>query len=202
MLRHKLWTKDYKHEYSFEFKGKKYLVHSAVRLTDKGRKYLKSQTHDVLLTEVFYYIDERKCWSYEFRTMDMGYITRASTDIPPDELIEEIINPASDGYMFRQVCGAPSTNFTSGTKHTKKDWEIPEVVTGWVILFLVFFASMIFRDLYMRTLINIIAFCWFVVYRQQYIEANTTYTYNEDTKHLQKKYEILYGVKNNKENDK
>ena len=199
MFHYKLLTNKYKHEYSFEFNDQKYLVHSAVKLSDQGKKYLQSLTYEAILTEVFYYFDGRKCWTYEFRDINFPCgATRASTDVPPHELIEEVVTPASGGYMLREIVG-PEWGAEPSKKQTKRDLEIPEVRTGWIIFTLVSIFAFIFKDWYITATIHIAAIIWFAKYRQQYINANTIYTHDEDTEMLKKKYEILYGLKNDKE---
>lgn len=200
MLIYMLTTNKYKHEYTFKFKNVKYHVHSIVYLTDEGKHYLNSRTNEAILTEVFINWNGNRCWKYEFRSgKRFGGITNASTDIPPDKLIEEVMSPASGDYMLREVCG-PEWNASSGVKHTKKDLEIPEVRNGWIIFILVSFGAFIFKDWYITLIIQLIAACYFLIYRKMYIDANTVYTHTKDTEMLKKKYEVLYGLKNSEEN--
>ena len=199
MLVYKYLTKNKKHEYSFEFKGNKYHIHSVVKLTERGKKYLGARTHEAILTEVFLGWNNMRFWKYEFRSIEgFGHITNASTDIPPDNLIAEVIAPASGNYMLREIVGS-QWNASSETRHTKKDMEIPEVRIGWIIFVAVSLLAFIFKDWYLTLMIQIVALIWFVQYRKQHIDANTVYTYDEDTEMLKSKYNILYGLKNNKE---
>ena len=193
-------TKNYKHEYSFMFQCKKYNVYSIVKLTDEGKKYLGSRTKEAILTEVFINRHGNRCWKYEFRTIEFsGCTINASTDTPPNKLIEEVISPASGDYMLREIAG-PKWGASSGTKHTKTDWEISEVRIGWIIYVVISIFAFIFKDWYITLMIQLAAIIWFVQYRKQHIDANTVYTHNEDTEMLKSKYEVLYGLKNNKEN--
>lgn len=202
MLMYKLLTKNYKHYYSFDFQGKAYLVHSIVRLTDEGQKYLGSSTKEVILTENFIDNNGRRNWKYEFRSIQLpSHITNASTDRPPNKLIEEVIVPASEAYVSREIFGVDSPHFQTGTKHTKSDWEIPEVRMGWIIFIAVFLGVAIFKDWYVQAIIRIVATLFFFTYRSQYKNAYTTYTHDEDIEILKKKYEILYGIKSTKENE-
>lgn len=193
-------TSHYKHDYFFDFNGKKYRVHSIVRLTEDGMNYLDSANREVILTEQFTRRDGTLCWKYEFKSImyNVGIIDKC-TDRTPDDLIEEIIEPASAEYASREIFGIESTEHTKVIKHVKKDWEITEVFTGWIILIFVFIFSFIFNDWYIRFIIQIIAGWVFGLYRQAYIDAYTTYTFDEDSKILSKKMEVLYGVKPNKE---
>lgn len=200
MLIYKLLTKNYKHEYYFIFQGEKYNVHSVVKLKDDGKKYLGSRTKDAILTEVFINRDGCRCWKYEFRSIERsGCITNASTDISPNKLIEDVISPASDNYMLREIYGTQWVS-PSVTKHTKTDWEISEVRIGWIIFAAISIFAFIFKDWYITLIIQIVMFIWFVQYRKRYIDANTIYIHNEDTEMIRNKYDALYGLKDNKEN--
>ena len=201
MLVYMLSTNKYKHEYSFKFKDEKYHVYSIVRLTDWGKRYLNSHTDEAILTEVFINWNENRCWKYEFKTAKPSRcIVSACTDVPPEKLIEEVVSPASGEYMLREVCGPQMYSLKASEKHVKKDWDIPEVRTGWIIFFAVSLCAFIFKDWYVIAMIQIAAICFFCTYRKQYIDANTTYTHNKDMGMLKKKYEVLYGLKDNKEN--
>lgn len=199
MLTHKLLTNNYKHDYFFEFKGEKYRVHSIVKLTEKGRLYLGALKREVILTEVFINLKGKRCWKYEFQSVALNEgITNASTDLPPNKLIEEVITPATAEYASREILGIDSPVYKKGEKHTKKDWEIPEVRRGWIILIVIFIISAFFKDWYVRLIIRIVAGWIFGLYRQEYVNAYTTYTHDEDMELFRKKYEVLYGLKNNK----
>ena len=202
MLERKLLTKNYKHDYFFVFHGEKYRVHSIVRLTEQGRVYLGALKREAILTEVFINWNGKRCWKYEFRSTALNVgITNASTDVPPNKLIEEVITPATVEYASREILGTDSPFYQTGEKHTKKDWEIPEVRRGWIILIAIFIGSLIFKDWYVKLIINIVAAWIFGLYRKEYINAYTTYTHDEDTEIIKKKYDVLYGLKNNKENE-
>jgi len=202
MLVYKFWTKDYKQEYYFEFEGKRYLTHSIVRLTDEGQRYLESNTKEVILTEQFINWNGVRCWKYEFKKLGLtGGVTTASTDRPPSELIDEVVIPSNQEYAEREIFGMESPAYKNGIKHTKKDWEIPEVRNGWIILILVIIGASIFKDWYVQLIIRAAAGWIFGLYRQAYVNAHTTYTHDEDTEILRKKLEILYGVKFNKEDN-
>ena len=188
------WTKNYKHEYSFDFKGQKYLVHSIVRLTEEGQKYLGAAKREAVLTEAFYNWNNVRCWTYEFRTYSLTTpVKTLSTDTPPDKLIENVIHPATAGYMEREVFGTYAPSYTTGRKVQSKDWEIPEVRTAWLIFLVIFFAVSIFKDWYVKFIIRIVAGWYFGMYRQGYVDAHTVYVHDEDAEMHKKKWEILHG---------
>jgi hypothetical protein len=169
-------------------------VHSIVRLTEEGRIYFGAQKREVILTEVFTDHKDVLWWKYEFRSV--SYTTykpiNKSTTRSPNELIEEVVMEASADYTERQIFGTDSPLHTMGKKIVKKDWEIPEVMTGWIVFILVIIGVVIFKDWYVQLLLRGIAGYVFAKYRKAHIDARTTYEYNEDTEIEAKKYEILY----------
>lgn len=195
-------TSRYEHEYFFEFKGEKYRVHSIVKLTEEGRRYLKFARKEVILTEVFFNPHcKRTCWKYEGKDIKPNIgINNKNTDRPPDELIEEIVMPASAEYASREILGTSSPVYkTNATKHTKKDWEIPELRKAWIIFVLVFIGISIFADWYVQLILRFIASSYFWKYRMAHINAYTTYTHDEDDEMFKKKYHALYGIRSNEE---
>lgn len=194
-----------KHDYFFEFKGEKYRVHSVVRLTDEARRYLGAWRNEVILTEV--YTDERRkitWYKYEFKSIayNVGIINK-STDRLPDDMIEEIVQPASADYASREILGtnSPVYKTNTATKNTKKDWEIPTLRKAWIIFILVFIGVSIFADWYVQLLIRLFASAYFWKYRKAHVDAYTTYTYDEDSEIIRAKYAALYGLKPNKKNE-
>ena len=131
MVHYKELTNHYEHQDSFSFKDKYYRVHSIVRLTESGRKILRSRTNKVILTEQFNWWNGKTCWKYIFNKWPSG-CTDAITDISPDKLIEDIVIEASVEYASIETLGVYSPYYKTGKKYSKKDWEIPEVLTGCV----------------------------------------------------------------------
>lgn len=193
LLYYKLWTDKYTHKYYFEFKGKVYLVHSIVRLTEEGRKYLGAMKREAILTECFIMHDDTPFYKYMFKSSSLSIgITNASTDRSPDELVEDVIMPASDGYSEREIFGRDAPSYTSGKKISKKDWEIPELRIRWIIFILVVIFAGIFQPWYLKLLIRGIAGWIFGIYRKAYIETYTVYQHDEDLEIEKKKLEVLY----------
>lgn len=193
MKTEKLWTSNCKHEYSFTFQGKPYLVHSVVRLNEEGRCYLGALKNEVILTECFTTPYGTLCWKYQFKSVELAKgITNVSTDRTPDELIEEIITPATSGYAEREIFGVDAPSYTSGRKVQKSDWEIQEVRTGWVVFILVCILALILKSWTLRFLIWNIAGWYFGAYRSFYIKAYTSYVHDEDTELLKEKYKTFY----------
>lgn len=202
MLICKYWTKDYKHDYFFKFKGNEYRVHSIVRLTEEGKRYLGALSDEVILTECFINWNGKRCWKYEFKSVEPPFsLVNYSTDKSPNKLIKEIVIPATADYASREILGANSPVYATGIKHTKKDLEIPELRVAWLVYILVFIGAMIFKDWYVKIIIWFAAGWLLSIYRKYYIDAYTTYTHDEDSKILKKKYEIIYGIKHFKEDN-
>ena len=196
MLYRKLCTQYYKKEYGFEFNEKTYLLHSIVRLTEEGRRYLEAARDEAILTEVFIDHNGNRFWKYVFKSIDWSIgVTDVSTDRPPDELLEDVILPASAGYAEREIFGRDATSYTSGRKITKRDIEIPEVFAGWCVLIFIVIAASIFNDWYITLIVRATAGWMFALYRKSYVDAYTVYQHDEDTEINQKKLEILYNYK-------
>ena len=189
-------TSQYKQIGNFEFKGKTYLTHSIVKLNKDAQFHLNTYDDEAILTE--HYIDHqgRHHWKYRIRSDRSPWvILYASTIYSPDELLTEVILKASEGYNEREILGIAAPSYTKGEKHVPNDWEIPSLMTGWIIYALVFLASFIFKDWYITIAIQWIACYVFALYRKTLKDAYTSYTHKEDEKYLKKKYEVLYGVK-------
>ena len=188
-------TKLHNREYRFKFKGAEYFTHSIVRLKESGKKYLQSKTLDVVLTEVFTGHDGKVYYKYKFVGVDRQGIIDRVTGKPPDKMIESIIMPSFLDWAIYQDYGVDSPYWTVGKKESKKDWEIPEVRRGWVVLILVFIVSAIFKDWYIKLIIRCAAGWYFGLYRQAYVGAYTTYTNDEFTPIKNKTFEVLYQYK-------
>lgn len=196
MLVCKYYTKNYKHDYFFDFQGKKYRVHSIVYLTADGQRYLGAWRRKAILTEQFTDCSGKLCWKYQFKSnkLSVGIVDYA-TDRPPDELIEKIVMEANSEYVEREIFGAEVSSCKPVKKQKKKDWEIPEVRRGWIVFIIIFFAAMVFKDWYIQLIIRMAAGWIFGMYRKAYMDAYTTYIYDENTEMLTQKYEVLYGTK-------
>ena len=198
----KYLTANYKHDPKFKFNGKEYYVHSIVRLTEKGRQYLGAKTREVILIEQFTNYNGKLCWKYLFKSANY-LVTKPvdySTDKTPNELIDEIVIPATEAYYSRETFGINSPVYKTGIKHTPYDWQIPEMCKAWMIFLLVFVGVFIFKDVGFRWMIRVDAIYLFARYRSRCIASYTTYEHLEDRAILQKKYSILYGVNHKEEN--
>jgi hypothetical protein len=194
-------TDKYKHDYLFTLKGKQYRTHSIVRLTPRGKQHLHALKDEAILTEQFVNWNNALCWKYVFRSINFSIgITDISTDVPPEELIEEVIMEASEGYSSICSFGKYSPFYREHCiKHSMKDWEIPKVMAGWVLFVLAFFALEIFNDTLFKVYLRALAWIFFAAYRKRCIDETAWYEYPNDEKIEKMKYCVLYENKTIKE---
>lgn len=190
MVQYKWFTKNFEHQDCFTFQGKQYYTHSIVRLTEEGRKILRSRTNKVILTEQFTWWNGKTCWKYQFHKWSSGRID-AITDVPPDELIESIVIEASMEYSSIETLGALSPYYKTGKKYYKKDWEIPEVLKGWIIFAILFVVCQIFKETLFRSTILGCYLYLFWPYRQMHVNKYTFYMRDEDLPIESEKFRIL-----------
>lgn len=199
MLYYKFITNQYYHEYLFNFNGKDYYVHSIVRLTEYGKQYLGARKRDAILKEHFKYSDGRLCWTYEFIGNSWNYYTTtATTDVPPDQLIEKILYPAHCMYCIREELvrqGIPIPKDNGALTISAEDWEIQEIRQGWIIWGLSNIVILFFKDWYVKSLLFAISGVIFGIYRKTYKDAYTCYKYPEDERLKEMKRHVLYEVK-------
>ena len=202
MRYYKLITDKYKHDYFFEFNGEKYKTHSIVKLSEYGKLYLGAFKNEAILKEQFLFCDKKLCWKYEFMSSALNEgITNISTDEPPEKMIDDIIFPADEKYVLLEEFGVHSQHSDTVIKETKKDYEIPELRSGWIKFILFFLCVIIFKDWYVRLILRIIACIVFGMYREKYINAYTIYKNPENYDMLKNKYKVLYGIKEHGDNE-
>lgn len=184
MKNKQLHTSHYQQSYVWEFKGEQYLTYSKVKLTKYGMRYLETNKEVVQLIEQFVYYNGTICWKYmidwKYDTCLGLYPISISTNVPPEELIEEVVEPATIEYLEHITTGKPMSNQTV-KKITLKDWEIPGLMTGWAVLILVYIGIFIFKDWIIRFILWNIAGWYFGFWRQKLINAHTIYKYEENT---------------------
>ena len=199
MLYNKLITNTYDHEYLFNFNGNDYFVHSIVRLTEYGKRYLGARKRDAILKEHFKYSDGRLCWTYEFIGNSYNYYTTtATTDEPPEKIIEKILCNAEFNYCIREELvrqGIPAPKDKNATVISSKDFDIQEVRHGWIVWGLFCILILFFKDWYVQVLLFVISGVIFGMYRQLYKDTYTCYVYPEDDKIKKMKYQTLYEIK-------
>lgn len=192
MVSRQLFTKNYKQMYSFQFGGKTYFTHSIVTLTDSGKQMLGSRKKTVILTEHFI-MNEKDCWKYEIGwASNTNRPLTVSTDIPPDKLLEEVSIPASQNYWERQILGENAPSHKTGRKISRKDWEIPGLMSKWCIFITVCLGACIFEGWAMKLIVWNIAGWIFGSYHHAYKNAYTIYVHDEDSEIEKAKCDIRY----------
>ena len=150
-----LRTTGYRHEGFFKFKDQYYILGSYVKLTEYGKEYLEAHFDEVQLTKHFFIPKNGKeieCWGFvvQFR----GYPPHPhvmSTDEPLEKLIEEVIIPAK--YE-------PTNKKPEPIKIKNRDWEVPDVLLGWLVFLVFFFGVEIFKDWAVKLILRL-AGGWF-----------------------------------------
>ena len=148
-------TRNYRHEVVFYFDGKPYLLNSYVKLTPYGKEYLKAASDTVQLTQRFYMPHggrEIECHKFITRYVDMPPRPfTMSTDEPLEKLVECVVVPAK--YT-------PPNKKPDPIKIMNRDWEVPDVLFGWIV-FLVFFIGVeILKDWALKLILRL-AGGWF-----------------------------------------
>ena len=150
-------------------------------------------------------LDGRPCWTYEFIGNSWNYYTTtATTDVPPERLIEKIIGPAEFMYCIREELvrqGISVPKDEGAITISSKDWEIQELRFGWVVWGLFCVLIIFFKDWYVKSLLFAMSGVIFGMYRQMYKDIYTCYIYPEDDKIKKMKYQTLYEVKEIEENE-
>lgn len=170
-----LHTKDYRHKYFFEFKGKLYPINSYVKLTQEGKKYLETTFDNVQLTQHFF-IDDKglECWTFVTDFIDWPVRPfRISTDKPLEELIEEVIQlePQNSASIKVQL----------------KDWEVPDVVAGWICFAIFFIMVEIFKDWSIKLILRIVVGWYFGLWRQRRMLEEGKFRIEKDSDDKMKK---------------
>ena len=102
-----------------------------------------------------FFIDDKglECWT--FVTDFIGWPVRPfriSTDKPLEELIEEVIQlEQSDPTQLK-------VDF--------KDWEVPDVLAGWICFIIFFIVVEVFKDWYIKLILRIVVGWYFGLWRQ------------------------------------
>ena len=116
----------------FTFNGEEYYINSVVKLSEDAKRFLGLQNEytQIVQHEITNLGKER--WGYVADIWD-DVITNAFTTVPPDQLVEEVVIPAD----LEQV---------EDKLQYYKDYEVPGVITGWIIYIVIMVGSLIFVD--------------------------------------------------------
>lgn len=187
-------TSRYKQKFTFEFKGKQYRAHSIVRLKPKARLALGALKNEAIIAESFINWNNIECWRYMCNSTAFTTKVRSVvTDMSPEDVIEEIIMEAPEKYSSRQIYGKNSPYFKENQiRHASKDWEFPELIIGWIVFIIAFWAVEIFNDELFKAYLRAIAWTIFAGYRKSIIDETVWYEYPEDEKIEKLKQCVLY----------
>lgn len=166
----------------FTFKGDNYTL-GWVKLNEDGMKFLNAGFPWIKIKE--HYIDAsngkpRTMYRLQyFVKYDSWHRCYLSSRFDPDkhlECIEGVEDVESDMYFS----GLPLEeyleiielrNAKNGIEPSMqpvphaKDWEIPELMIGWVFFLIIFAGSFVFKDWYIRFAIQVFIGIWFALWR-------------------------------------
>ena len=175
-LSHSIHNKYFNH---FEFQGKKYYIGSHIKLSEKGMglmyhngvysyrkgdfRLIDHEITDKGFEEWTYLIG----WYYDSKIPRI-YTTRES----PDVLISEVIAEPIDESV--EEAGELHVEFVE-PNYFPKDWEVPGLITGWVMAAIAWFGAYIFKDWWLVLMIQLGVCFYFAKWRDNKInEAITT----------------------------
>lgn len=163
----------------FDFQGRKYPIGSYVKLTDKAMRDLElnSQYRHVVLggfRVADHFIDDK---GYERWTYIIGKIPNYTqpffhtTSKKPEEMISEVFGQELNETV--QPAGELEVEFKE-PNYFPKDWEVEGVMFGWVLLVIVWIGAFIFKDWWIRLIIQIGAGWYFGSWREKKINEAIT----------------------------
>ena len=157
----------------FEFKGKKYPIGAYVNLTKDGEwHFYRNEGYNFIRGNfrlVDHYIDSKGIEKWEYiigKPYNSNLFMFRPTTKTPDELIaevkcaelnEKIITPGELEVEFKEPNYFP------------KDWEVDGVMTGWVILAVVWILALLFKDWWIKLGIQLAAIWYFSSWRNKKI---------------------------------
>lgn len=142
----------------FEFRGEKYPIGSFVELTENGRwHFLRDcgygfRRGNFRLVDHFVNNKGVEKWKYiigKSYNSDMYYF-RTTTKMP-DELIDSVQAQKFDETV--EEVGELKVEFKD-FNYSPKDWEVEGVMAGWFVMAVVFIGAFIFKDWWLRWLIQ------------------------------------------------
>lgn len=124
---------DYQYFDNFIYKGERYYINSVVKLSKDAQIFLGSENEysQIIQREITNTGKER--WAYVVK-VDGSEVYHAFTTVSPDQLIEEVTIPA----VLTSQCKNKTECYS--------DFEVPGVITGWIIYIAIMIGSLIFVD--------------------------------------------------------
>ena len=157
----------------FEYKGKKYPIGTYVDLTDEGWFYMYSDRDYGFIRGNFrlvdHYITDKGVENWEYiigRSYDSNLPFLKFTTRSPDELIAQV----KGAELNETICppGELKVEFKE-PNYFPKDWEIEGVLFGWFVMAIVWIGAFIFKDWWIRLIIQIGAGWYFGSWREKKI---------------------------------
>ena len=166
---------DFKYFNYFEFKGTKYPIGAYVNLTEDGYWHMLRDAGYNFIRGNFRLVDHWindkgvEYWEYFIgRLYDSNIPVQKYTTKPPDEIIAEVKCLPINETVYTP--GELKIEFKK-PNYSPKDWEVDGVMTGWVILVVVWIFALLFRDWWLKLLIQISAGWYFGSWREKKVNA-------------------------------
>lgn len=164
-----------------------------VPVCSNGYITLSKRGMELFYTYGFPYAMLKKCWIDEHGQINYMYKCRNTfgvwveytTKEIPDVLIEEncldyqkadVLNlmkfPNDEAILHLKMKAIvdgtyDESSYNKNPKPLFKDWEIPELMLGWVAFIIFFLAVAIFKDWYIKLILRIVVGWYFGLWRQQ-----------------------------------
>lgn len=157
----------------FEFRGKKYPIGSYVTLNDRGTlDMVYNQGYNYVkggfrLVDHYFTNNGREEWLYF-----IGHLYNSTmpvvhcTHISPDELLSEVLNKEFDEQI--DTIGELQVEFNE-PNYSPKDWEVEGVMFGWCVMIIIWIFALVFKDWWIKLLIQIGAGWYFRMWRENKI---------------------------------
>ena len=149
---------DVKYFNYFEFRGEKYPIGSFINFSQEGcRHFLRDSgcgfyKGNFRLVDHFINSQGIEQWTYiigKSYNSDMYYFR--TTTKTPDELIDSVLTQKFDETI--EEVGELKVELKN-FNYSPKDWEVEGVIGGWFVLTIVFIGAFIFKDWWLRLLIQ------------------------------------------------
>ena len=168
----------YKYLNYFEFDGKNFFIGAGVEFTDAGWNYfLRDAGYGFIRGDfrlVDHYFNDKGVeyweyiigWTYETHTPLLRHTTKN-----PEELIKIV-----KSVEINETLNSPDkleVEFKE-PNYSPKDWDVEGVMFGWLVLVLVWIGAFIFKDWWIRLIIQIGAGWYFGSWREKKINEAIT----------------------------
>lgn len=156
----------------FEFNDKKYPIGSHVLLNDKGMREMYHNGRYNYKKGNFQLIDHcidrkgKERWEYIIGWTECKLPIIYTTMEPPSTFVKEVV-----GALFDETVHTPGelkVEFKE-PNYFPKDWEVEGVIGGWIVLIVVWLLTFIFKDWWIRLIIQIGAGWYFGSWREKKI---------------------------------